>query len=402
MFLFKVLDIGSWSSARVRRSRTFCTAVLVLSTVSACQTVGPSRGAVEKVATTASIPDLRVIDVNEHVSRRTTLASMQSQKVFASQFGGAEPTGARVGVGDVLEVTVWEASPPALFGTATFDTGLQSAVSGSSANKLPGLVVGPSGTISIPFAGDVPAAGRTVQQIGREIVRRLQGLAHLPQAVVRIAQNVTSTVTVLGDVKQPKQVPLTPHGERVLEAISEAGGTSEPLDKMTIQLTRGGVVARMAARDIVAEPENNVVLVSGDVLTAYYQPYGFTVLGAAGKNEEVPFEATGITLSQALGRIGGLQNDRADPKGVFIFRWEKPQLVQGAVGASETSGSAGVPVVYRVDMKNPQTYLAAQRFQMRNGDVMYISNSPISDFQRFVGLVASSILPITTVRTVVP
>lgn len=356
----------------------------------------------EKAATTASIPGLRVIDVNDDVARRTSLASLQSHDVFASQFGGAEPTGARVGIGDVLEVTIWEASPPALFGTANFDSALQSPVSVSSANTLPGLVVGPSGTVPIPFAGDVPVAGRTVQQIGRDIVRRLQGKAHLPQAVVRIAQNVTSRVTVLGDVKQPAQVPLTPHGERVLDALSQAGGTSEPLDKMTIQLTRGDVVGRMAARDIVAAPQNNVVLVSGDVITAYYQPYGFTVLGAAGKNEEVPFEATGITLSQALGRIGGLQNDRADPKGVFIFRWERPQLVQGAVGAADATGSPGVPVVYRIDMKNPQTYLAAQKFQMRNGDVLYISNSPVSDFQRFVGLVASSILPITTVRTVVP
>jgi polysaccharide export outer membrane protein len=340
--------------------------------------------------------------VTQEVADRTNLSPLQRQDIFAAEFGGEEPTGARVGVGDVLDVTIWEASPPALFGSALFSTGIGSAVGGSSANALPGLVVGPSGTIPIPFAGDVPAAGRTVQQIGKEIVRRLQGRAHLPQAVVRIAQNVTSTVTVLGDVKSPKQVSLTPHGERVLDAVSEAGGTVHPLDKMTIQLTRGGKVARMAAADIVADPRNNVVLASGDVISALYQPYNFTVLGAAGKNEEIPFEATGITLSQALGRIGGLQSDRADPKGVFIFRWEKPQLVQGAIGQADAVSDRGVPVIYRINRKDPQTYLAAQKFEMRDGDVLYISNSPIADFQRFVGVVASSILPITTVRSVVP
>lgn len=397
--MFNSLDRRSRRAAS--RSHKLAVAALACA-LAGCQTVGPSRGSVEKAPASSTIPGLHVVDVTQEVADRTNLSPLQRQDIFAAEFGGEEPTGARVGVGDVLDVTIWEASPPALFGSALFSTGIGSAVGGSSANTLPGLVVGPSGTIPIPFAGDVPAAGRTVQQIGKEIVRRLQGRAHLPQAVVRIAQNVTSTVTVLGDVKSPKQVSLTPHGERVLDAVSEAGGTVHPLDKMTIQLTRGGKVARMAAADIVADPRNNVVLASGDVISALYQPYNFTVLGAAGKNEEIPFEATGITLSQALGRIGGLQSDRADPKGVFIFRWEKPQLVQGAIGQADAVSDRGVPVIYRINMKDPQTYLAAQKFEMRDGDVLYVSNSPIADFQRFVGVVASSILPITTVRSVVP
>jgi polysaccharide export outer membrane protein len=230
-----------------------------------------------------------------------------------------------------------------------------------------------------------------VHDIEREIVRRLQGRAHQPQAVVRIAKNVASTVTVLGDVKQPGQIPLTPHGERVLDALSEVGGTDQPLDRMTVQLTRGTIVRRMAAEDIVANPSNNVVLQSGDVVTALYQPNSFTVLGAAGKNDEVRFEGTGITLSQALGRVGGLRGDTADPKGVFIFRWQQPD------GAGQR-----VPVIYRVDLKQPETYLAAQNFPMRNGDVLYVSNSAVSDFQRFLGLVAQSILPISAASTIAP
>ena len=129
-----------------------------------------------------------------------------------------------------------------------------------------------------------------------------------------------------------------------------------------------------------------------------FRSYSFTVLGAAGKNDEVRFEATGLTLSQALGRVGGLRSDSADPKGVFIFRWDKP--TNPATGAE--ANTQGVPVIYRIDLKQPETYLAAQKFEMRNGDILYVSNSPVSDFQRFVGLVATSILPIATARTVVP
>jgi polysaccharide export outer membrane protein len=169
---------------------------------------------------------------------------------------------------------------------------------------------------------------------------------------------------------------------------------------MTIQLTRGGMVRQMAAADIVADPSNNVVLKSGDVVTALFQPNSFTVLGAAGKNDEVRFEGTGITLSQALGRVGGVRSDTADPKGVFIFRWQKPPAVAGDPRSS--ANVQAVPVIYRVDLKQPATYLAAQKFEMRNGDVLYVSNSPVSDFQHFLGLVASSILPISAASTIAP
>jgi polysaccharide biosynthesis/export protein len=375
-------------------------AIVLVSSLSACQSMGPSRGAIQKAANAPTIPGLHVVDVTNDVARQLNVDSADHQDVFARDLSGAHPVGTTVGIGDTVEVTIWEASPPALFGSPNLDSGIGSMVEGSRPNVLPGFLVGLSGTITIPFAGQVPAAGHTVHEIEQEIVHRLQGRAHLPQAIVRITHNAAATITVLGDVKQPGQVPLTPHGERVLDALSGAGGTSQPLDHMTIQLTRGPIVRRMAAADIVADPRNNVVLQTGDVVTALYQPYSFTVLGAAGKNDEVHFEATGITLSQALGRVGGLRSDTADPKGVFIFRWQKPESV--ATDASSAPAETGVPVIYRIDLKQPETYLAAQKFEMRDGDVLYISNSPISDFQRFVNVVASSILPISAARTVAP
>lgn len=376
---------------------------LVAATVpalAACaMSVGPSRGAIEKAPAEADLHGIRVLELDNGVASRTDYAAVDGN--FAQNFGDATPVGTRVGVGDVLEVTIWEAAPAALFGTANLDTGIGSTVQASRANALPELVVGPSGTISVPFAGQVPAAGRTLRDIERDIVARLNGRAHLPQAIVRIARNETKTVAVLGDVKAPQRVPLTPRGERLLDAIAQAGGTSQPLDRMTIQLSRGSVTQRMAARDIIRDPKQNIILQSDDVITAFYQPYSFTVLGAAGKNEEVRFEGVGLTLSQALGRVGGLQNDRADPEGVFLFRWELPQVLGDPAGTS-VNADGRVPVVYKVDMKRPETFFAAQKFQMRDGDVVYVSNSRLADVQRFVGIVSSSILPVATARTVLP
>lgn len=388
----------------VRNSRNLRHVALVAAIAPAlggcAMSVGPSRGAIEKAAGEADLHGVRVLELDDSVASRTNYAAVDGN--FAQNLGDATPVGTRVGVGDVLEVTIWEAAPAALFGTANLDTGIGSSVQASRPNALPALVVGPSGTISVPFAGQVPAAGRTLNDIERDIVARLKGRAHLPQAMVRIARNETKTVAVLGDVKEPQRVPLTPRGERLLDAIAQAGGTSQPLDRMTVQISRGGVTQKMAARDIIRDPKQNIILQSDDVITAFYQPYSFTVLGAAGRNEEVRFEGVGLTLSQALGRVGGLQNDRADPAGVFLFRWELPQVLGDAASGAPASPDARVPVIYKVDMKRPETFFAAQKFQMRDGDVVYVSNSRLADLQRFVGIVSSSILPVATARTILP
>jgi polysaccharide export outer membrane protein len=89
---------------------------------------------------------------------------------------------------------------------------------------------------------------------------------------------------------------------------------------------------------------------------------------------------------------------RADPRGVFLFRWETPEQVRAVSPTAAVPPAAErIPVVYQVDLKAPQTYFAAQAFPMRNGDVLFISNSPSADFQRFVNLLASSVLPAVSV-----
>lgn len=351
---------------------------------------------VEKAPRNTSLYGMRVIEITDDVARRVSIEVLEGN--FAQNLGDASPIGTRVGVGDALEVTLWEAPPAALFGTATLGTRIGADIQTGGSNTLPVVEVGPSGTITIPFAGQVPAAGRTLRQIEQDIVARLQGRAHLPQAIVRIARNATLNVTVLGDVKESQRVPLTPRGERLLDVIAQAGGTSQPLERMTIQVARGDVVQRMAATDVVRDPRQNIILQSDDVVTAFFQPYSFTVLGAAGKNDEVRFEGAGITLSQALGRIGGLQDDRADPRGVFLFRWEDPKLLGEVAAGLQPNEEGKVPIIYRADMKEADTFFAAQRFGMQNGDVLYVANSQLSDLQRFVNILASSILPVATVH----
>lgn len=359
-----------------------------------CQSFGPSRQALlnaERVPAGPSEPasDIKVVQVQGDMLQKFPRAPVWPS--FASVLGNVQPVGTVVGVGDALEVTIWEAPPATLFGGAAYDTRIGTGISAARSNAFPELLVGPDGAVAVPFAGRVQASGRTLAQIQDAIVSKLRGKANSPQVLVRLVRNATATVTVMGDVGQSARLPLTPAGERLLDALAAVGGVKQPANLVTIQISRRGASHRMILSEIIDKSENNVVLARDDVVTALYQPYTFTALGAAGRNDEIRFEAFGITLSQALGRIGGMQDGRANPRGVFLFRWEEPEAL----------GGLRKPVIYSFDLKDPAVFFLAQQFRISDRDIIYITNSPVAELQRFIGIISQTILPISAFGTVV-
>lgn len=358
---------------------------------------GPSTRAVKAAGGTPTADGaVHVIDVSDEVALR--LRSALAPQSFAESLGDAPEVASVIGKGDGVEVTIWEAPPAVLFGTG-LQAGQAGAASGSRSNDLPIQIVGSDGKIDVPFAGTILAAGRTPTEIARDIRSRLASKAHDPQVIVRLSRNATANVAVVGEIANSLRMPLTAKGERLLDALAAGGGVRQPVGKMTVQLTRGAKVSAMPLEQVIKNPRENIRLKADDVVTLLFQPYSFTVLGAARANQEVPFEGTGLTLSQALGRIGGLDDQRADPKGVFIFRFED------TAGSPETSGDGTkpsnqlrTPTIYRVNMRDPKTLFAAQAFPIKDKDIIYISNAPLADFSKFLQALSQIVYPIATVQ----
>lgn len=372
----------------------FLPVVLALSGCSSFPAWLPSTGpstaqVVEQQKVETPIP---VVDVTDTVASRVLAAEKRVR--FAGVFPNEQAVRYRVGLGDTLEVSVWEAPPATLFGTTAMDSRL--GVMTSRVTTFPEQMVSHEGTINIPFAGSVAVAGKSPQQVEAEIARRLQGKANQPQVMVRVTRNATSNVTVVGEVAQSMRMPLTAKGERLLDALASAGGVRQPVSKMTLQLSRNGKVVAMPLDSIIQDPKQNILLQPGDVITALHQPLSFTALGAVGKNEEVNFEAQGITLAQALGRMGGMSDARADAQGLFIFRFEDPSVVGPAGESRPLTPEGKLPVVYRVDLKDPRSFLVAQSFPVRNKDVIYVANAPGAELQKFLNILTSSIFSVSS------
>jgi polysaccharide export outer membrane protein len=375
-------------------------ALLTASVVSGCASSptwlpssGPNYAQVQKAPDTPSGTGIQIVDVNDAVARK--LLASQKQSLFSETFGVSAQPGYVIGAGDVIEVSIWEAPPAALFGSGLIDPRLGPATTRVTA--LPEQMVNSDGHINIPFAGQITAAGRNPQQIEADIVQRLKGKANQPQVLVRVIHNNTANVTVVGEVTSSTRMPLTARGERLLDALAAAGGTRQPVSKMTLQVTRGNQVQALPLDTIIRDPRQNIVLLPGDVVTSLFQPLSFTVLGATGKNEELNFEAQGISLAQALARAGGLQDTRADAQGVFIFRLESPAAIELDGKTVTTTPEGKIPVIYRVNLKDPATFFVAQSFPVQNKDVLYVSNAPAAELQKFLNIVFSTILPVASV-----
>lgn len=382
----------------LRKTFIFC-ALTSMSILSGCATFpgwlassGPSREQVQEMRDDQKLKGIQLVVVNEKVTRK--ILSSRKLSLFSDSFLPSVQSGYLIGAGDLIEVSLWEAPPAMLFGTASMDS--RSGLPGTRVTTFPDQMVSSDGTITIPFAGAISAAGKSPQQVEVEIALRLAGKANQPQVLVRIIRNATSNVTVVGEVMSSTRMPLTARGERLLDALAVAGGVRQPVGKMTLQITRGDKVHALALDTIIRDPRQNIVLQPGDVITALHQPLSFTVLGATGKNEEVNFEAQGISLAQALARSGGLHDVRADARGVFIFRFEDEKAVDWSVQPA-TTPEGKVPVIYEINLKDPATFFVAQSFPMQNKDVMFVSNAPAAELQKFLNILTSSIYSVNSI-----
>ncbi|MGK8198700.1 polysaccharide biosynthesis/export family protein [Burkholderia cepacia] len=374
------------------------TGAFMLSACSAIPTSGPSRSQIER---SAGAPEdqgrkagIQVVDVSDQIARRLYAERIRSD--FLSTLGGMPAFQQQLGVGDTIEVSIWEAPPATLFGATAPSDGRSAGPTNAHVTVLPDQTIDGSGMINVPFVGAVRAVNRTTTQLQQDIAARLKNIAHDPQVLVKLSRNATSYVTIVGDVASSNRMQLSARGERLLDALASAGGVRQAVDKVTIQITRGDAVVQMPLETVIRDPRQNVPLRAGDVVTALYQPYSFTALGATGKNEEINFEAQGITLAQALARAGGLQDSRSDAQGVFIFRLEDAKTLQWPTQPVRTTVDGKVPVIYRINLRDPNSFFVAQSFMMDNKDLLYVSNAPITELQKFLNVVFSVAYPVVT------
>jgi polysaccharide biosynthesis/export protein len=309
------------------------------------------------------------------------------QDSFVGSFGvGTKPAPEiRLGVGDVVQVTIFESQTGGLF--VPQDAGSRPG----NYVTLPQQVVDHNGRISVPYAGSIRVAGRTARQIQGDIEGRLKNRAIEPQAIVSIISQKATEVAVMGEVNSSNKFAVNSAGDRVLDVISKAGGIKYPGYETLVTLQRNGREATISFDELVRKPMENVYVVPGDAIYVARQQATFLAYGASGRNGKFDFASEKLSLAEAVAKAEGLLDDRADPRHVFLYRIEDRHVLQdsGVDLSSFPENASLIPTVYRLDVRDPSGFFVAQGFAMQDKDVIYVSNADSVELYKFLQLISA-------------
>jgi polysaccharide export outer membrane protein len=133
------------------------------------------------------------------------------------------------------------------------------------------IQIPPDGRVSLPFVGEVQAAGQSVVQLREKITEGLSSYIVNPQVSITVAALRSEKVYILGEVQRPGIFALDSR-MTVLEAISGAGGFTEDARWSDVLLIRGGPekpqMVSLNLKKTLKEGDlsNNVALASSDIV----------------------------------------------------------------------------------------------------------------------------------------
>lgn len=153
----------------------------------------------------------------------------------------------RLQPGDIVEVSVWK------------EQDLQRD-----------LLVSPDGRVSFPLVGHLQAAGKTVEALNQEFIRKLAVYIPEPSVTVLLKDTAGSRFFVIGKVNRPGQYPMN-QPVTVLQALSMAGGTTTYAKTEDIKVVRSADTQSAIPfnYDDIKDGEKltqNIRLQSGDVV----------------------------------------------------------------------------------------------------------------------------------------
>lgn len=283
----------------------------------------------------------------------------------------------RFGNGDVLNIMVWA--------HADLNSPIQQS-SPQDHQVSRGAWVDERGYISYPLIGTIYAKGKTINELQNILTSRLRRYLKNPQVVINVTEFRSQRVSVAGAVKQAGQLPITNIPMTILDAINQAGGMAENADTQNIKWTHNGVDRTVSLQNMLqyGDMSQNHMLSNGDIV---YVPNisnsKVYIMGEVGRQASLPIGNHGLNLTQALGDVGGMNQNYADATGVFVIR-RAPQDLEKPIH------------VYQLNLRDATAYALGSEFKLRPEDVIYVTAAPVARWHRVVSLITNSVSNVNT------
>lgn len=359
-------------------------AMLALLTLGAC--VIPRGGPTKSEVFDSSVQrngDTYVVVANRGIAQA---AEYSPALGFSKSFRNAaliEPD--QISAGDTLGLMIWENVQEGLL-----------EVAGTPA-PLTQIQVDGDGMIFVPYAGRVKAAGKTPEELRIEISDILGTQTPDPQILVTRAAGNGATVSVSGNVVSQGVYPIERPTRRLSSMLARAGGVTIEPEIAQVTVLRGSQSGKIWFNSMFDSPANDIALRAGDRILVEADERFYVALGATGSQRRIRFESQELSAMEALAQVGGLSTNSADPTGIFILREEPDFVARRVTGQADLQGAKRVAYIF--DLTSGEGLFAARDFTIRDEDTIYVTEAPISQFNKAVSAVFGSLTTVASVQT---
>jgi polysaccharide export outer membrane protein len=298
----------------------------------------------------------------EMIPITSELISAPSSAVeLPAELASYKPDSYQIHPGDTILVTVWD--HPEL---TTPAGNQQQAITN-------GRLVQPDGTFFYPYAGKINVSGMTIEQLRSTLQERLGRYLRNPQLDVNVV-GFGSRVALQGAFTDTSPQEFTTVPLTLAQAIGRGRINVEQADLSGLVLTRDGRNYQLdldalnrngnIAQDIYLKPGDRLFLPFNDRKEVY-------VVGEVLRPQSLNFKTTDMTLTQALGRTGGLNPVTSKGSAVYVIR-----------GVENMKNAPAK--VYHLDATSPVSFALADQFSLRPGDVVWVGPAGVTRWNRFL------------------